>query len=56
MVTLKWDPKWDKNSMDTRRKLEKLERLHPEDTPRRPIITHTIDQFMVDSKSKQDKI
>ena len=30
-------------------KLEQLERLRSEDTPRRPMITHTIDQ------SKQDK-
>ena len=27
--------------------LEQLERLRSEDTPRRPMITHTIDQFML---------
>ena len=30
-----------------------LERLRSEDTPRRPMITHTIDQFISDPKSKQ---
>ena len=28
-------------------KLNKLERLRSEDTPRRPMITHTIDQFIL---------
>ena len=28
-----------------------LERLHSEDTPRRPMITHTIDQFILNPKS-----
>ena len=36
--------------------LEQLERLRSEDTPRRPIITHTIDQFILDTKSKQHKV
>ena len=27
--------------------LEQLERLRSEDTPRRPMITHTIDQFIL---------
>ena len=31
-------------------KLE-LERLRSEDTPRRPVITHTIDQFVLNPKS-----
>ena len=31
--------------------LEQLERLHSEDTPRRPMITHTIDQFVLNPKS-----
>ena len=30
----------------TNLKLEQLERLRSEDTPRRPVITHTIDQFV----------
>ena len=34
-------------------KLEQLERLRSEDTPRRPMITHTIDQFISDPKSKR---
>ena len=34
-------------------KLEQLERLRSEDTPRRLMITHTIDQFISDPKSKQ---
>ena len=34
-------------------KLQQLERLRSEDTPRRPMITHTIDQFISDPKSKQ---
>ena len=32
-------------------KLEQLERLRSEDTPRRPMITHTIDQFILNPKS-----
>ena len=32
-------------------KLEQLERLRSEDTPRRPVITHTIDQFVLNPKS-----
>ena len=32
-------------------KLEQLERLRSEDTPRRPVITHTIDQFALNPKS-----
>ena len=37
-----------------RKKLEQLERLGSEDTPHHPMITHTIDQFISDPKSKQD--
>ena len=32
-------------------KLEQLERLCSENTPRRPMITHTIDQFILNPKS-----
>ena len=32
-------------------KLEQLERLGSEDTPRRPMVTHTIDQFILNPKS-----
>ena len=32
-------------------KLEQLERLRSEDTPRGPMITHTIDQFILNPKS-----
>ena len=32
-------------------KLEQLERLRSEDTPRRPMITHTIEQFILNPKS-----
>ena len=32
-------------------RLEQLERLCSEDTPRRPVITHTIDQFVLNPKS-----
>ena len=32
-------------------KLEQLERLRSEDTPHRPMITHTIDQFILNPKS-----
>ena len=32
-------------------KLEQLERLRSEDTPRHPMITHTIDQFILNPKS-----
>ena len=32
-------------------RLEQLERLRSEDTPRRPTITHTIDQLILNSKS-----
>ena len=31
--------------------LEQLQRLHSEDTPRRPVITLTIDQFILNPKS-----
>ena len=31
--------------------LEQLERLRSEETPRRPMITHTIDQFILNPKS-----
>ena len=31
--------------------LEQLERLRSEDTPRRPMITHIIDQFILNPKS-----
>ena len=31
--------------------LKQLERLHSEDTPRRPMITHTIEQFILNPKS-----
>ena len=31
--------------------LEQLERLPSDDTPRRPMITHTMDQFILNSKS-----
>ena len=37
-------------------KLEQLEHLRSEDTPHRLMITHTIDQFILDAKSKQDKV
>ena len=33
------------------KKLEQLERLRSEDTPRRPLITHTIDQFILNPMS-----
>ena len=33
------------------KELEHLERLRSEDTPRRPMITHTIDQFILNPKS-----
>ena len=36
--------------------LEQLERLCSEDTHHRPMITYTIDQFILDPKSKQNKI
>ena len=36
--------------------LEQLESLRSEDTPRCPMITHTIDQFILDAKSKQDTV
>ena len=36
--------------------LEQLEYLRSEDTPCHPMITHTIDQFILDPKSKQDKV
>ena len=38
------------NELD-RVKLEELEHLRSEDTPRRPMITHTIDQFILNPKS-----
>ena len=36
---------------DSQSKLEQLERLRSEDTPRRPVITLTIDQFILNPKS-----
>ena len=35
----------------TQSQLEQLECLRSEDTPRRPMITHTIDQFILNPKS-----
>ena len=40
--------KWVKIQQD---ELEQLERLRSEDTPRRPVITHTIDQLILNPKS-----
>ena len=40
------------NWVACRKQLEQLERLRSEDTPRRPKITHTIDQFILNPKSK----
>ena len=37
--------------MRTLSELEQLERLRSEDTPRRPMITHIIDQFILNPKS-----
>ena len=37
--------------MSNRVQLEQLECLRSEDTPRRPMITHTIDQFILNPKS-----
>ena len=37
-------------------KLEQLECLRSEDTRRRPMITHTIDQFILNPTSKQDRV
>ena len=42
----------DSSSIKSQEKeLEQLERLRSEDTPRRPVITLTIDQFILNSKS-----
>ena len=38
-------------SLFLRFELEQLERLRSEDTPRRPMITHTIDHFILNPKS-----
>ena len=38
-------------SQPSKSKLEQLERLRSEDTLRRPVITHTIDQFVLNPKS-----
>ena len=37
--------------INLRKKQLKLERLRSEDTPCRPMITHTIDQFILNPKS-----
>ena len=42
--------------LNVQTQLKQLERLRSEDTPRRPMITHNIDQFILDPKSKQDKV
>ena len=39
-----------KGGLSRQGELEQLERLRSEDTPRRPMITHTIDQFILDAK------
>ena len=36
--------------------LEQLECLRSEESPHHPMITHTIEQFIFDPKSKQDKV
>ena len=35
-----------------KQKLEQLERLHSEDTPRRLMITHTIESYCIPSQKK----
>ena len=40
-----------KFELEGQSQLEQLERLRSEDTPRRPMITHTIDQFILNPKS-----
>ena len=54
---------WNFNQNTTIFILEQLEHQHSEDTPCHPMITHTIgsqahtiDQFILDPKSKQDKV
>ena len=46
-------PAWISNHTPSKvwDKLEQLERLRSEDTPRRPVITLTIDQFILNPKS-----
>ena len=39
-------------SIDNTFKLEQLERLHSEDTPRRLMITHTIESYWIPSQKK----
>ena len=39
----------------TKHKLEQLERLHSEDTPRRLMITHTIESYWIPSQKKQSQ-
>ena len=42
---------WPESTPNKRKQLEQLERLRSEDTPRRPVITLTIDQFILNPKS-----
>ena len=42
---------YQKPNVEIQVELEQLECLHSEDTPRRPVITHTIDQFVLNPKS-----
>ena len=43
--------KYDVDAMFFSQFKSKLEHLRSEDTPRRPMITHTIDQFILNPKS-----
>ena len=43
--------RWPPKRCSCNLKLEQLERLRSEDTPRRPVITLTIDQFILNPKS-----
>ena len=44
------------DTVEANKKLEQLEDLHSEDTPCHPMITHDIEQFVLNPKSKQDKV
>ena len=36
--------------------LEQLERLHSENTPHRPMITHTIDSYQIPSQKNMERM
>ena len=53
LMTLSWN---NHAHAELSYKLEQLERLHSEDTPRRLMITHTIESYWIPSQKTKSKL